>query len=91
VMDSRTYHMGAGNTSSSAASSSEGESQSADGRGGIIAGGELLGQRRALLYLTLRDPDHATADKDFPPNGSLFDYLKGDMKLSDYDGTRSGP
>jgi Phytanoyl-CoA dioxygenase (PhyH) len=89
VMDSRTYHMGAGNTSSSSSSSEE-ESQSADGRGGAVPGGGGLGQRRALLYLTLRDPDHATADKDFPPNGSLFDYLKGDMKLSDYDGTRAG-
>jgi Phytanoyl-CoA dioxygenase (PhyH) len=88
VMDSRTYHMGAGNTS---ASSEEEESQSADGRGGAVPGGGGLGRRRALLYLTLRDPDHATADKDFPPNGSLFDYLKGDMKLSDYDGTRVGP
>jgi Phytanoyl-CoA dioxygenase (PhyH) len=88
VMDSRTYHMGAGNTSSSSSSSSsEGESQSADASGGTTPGGDGKGQRRALLYLTLRDPDHATADKDFPPNGSLFDYLKGDMKLSDYDGT----
>jgi hypothetical protein len=96
VMDSRTYHMGAGNTSSEGTAARGGpggiaadegaaiEDDDDDDGSGACAGG---GQRRALLYLTLRDPDHATEDKDFPPNGSLFDYLKGDMKLSDYDGS----
>jgi Phytanoyl-CoA dioxygenase (PhyH) len=96
VMDSRTYHMGAGNTSSSestaaggpdgAAADDDDDDDDDDDGSGACAGG---GQRRALLYLTLRDPDHATEDKDFPPNGSLFNYLKGDMKLSDYDGSHS--
>jgi hypothetical protein len=46
-----------------------------------------IGRRRALLYFTLRNPRHGLNDSDFPPNGSLFDDLRGKMKLSDYNGS----
>jgi hypothetical protein len=50
------------------------------------ANASATGRRRALLYLTLRNPRHGTEDSDFPPDGSLFDDLRGEMKLSDYSG-----
>jgi hypothetical protein len=50
------------------------------------ANASAAGRRRALLYLTLRNPRHGAEDSDFPPNGSLFDDLRGKMKLSDYSG-----
>ena len=39
--------------------------------------------RRVLLYFTLRDPEHSSLEKDFPPNGSKWPNLH--MEHTDFD------